>query len=71
MVEVFKTNVYSKATATKLLASLAGIFPDFNMNFDLEDCDKIFRVHAAEAPVCAEEIMLAFNNNGYRCEVLD
>ncbi len=44
MIEVFKTNVDNAPEADKVLRLLAHEFPDFKVNFDLEDCDKILRV---------------------------
>jgi hypothetical protein len=42
MVEVFKTNVSSERHATSLISLLQMAFPHYKINFDLEDCDKIY-----------------------------
>lgn len=44
VVEIFKTNVENKNDAKKLVASIKKTFPLYQINFDLEDCDKILRV---------------------------
>jgi hypothetical protein len=44
MVEVFKTNVRSIRKAKLIIQKLAEEFPAHNINFDLNDCDKILRV---------------------------
>jgi hypothetical protein len=44
MVEVFKTNVKYRDHASILVNQIHKIFPEYNSNFDLEDCDKILRV---------------------------
>ena len=44
MIEVFKTNVKTQKHATYMLVMLTEIIPDFKINFDLDDCDKILRV---------------------------
>jgi hypothetical protein len=69
MVEVFKTNVRHKRQARKLLDILSVQFPLFNINFDLEDCDKILRVEGENIP--REIIVRLVGENGYQCDVLD
>jgi hypothetical protein len=68
MIEVFKTNVQeieqSKIIVTKLLEHL----PNSNINFDLEDCDKILRVHALS--FSNSQIIDLLDSYGYTCEVL-
>ena len=46
MIEVFKTNIQSQYEAKVILEELNFQFPDYAINFDLEDCDKILRVEA-------------------------
>lgn len=43
-VKIFKTNVTDKNLADLLILYLQKIIPDFLINFDLEDRDKILRV---------------------------
>jgi hypothetical protein len=68
MIEVFKTNVQeieqSKIIVTKLLEH----FPNSNINFDLEDCDRILRVHALS--ISNSQIIDLLDSYGYQCEVL-
>ena len=68
MVEVFKTNVRHKRQARKLLDILSAQFPLFNINFDLEDCDKILRVEGENIP--QDKIVKLVSENGYQCDVL-
>ena len=44
MVEVFKTNVKSHVQADMLIDQMRKAFIDYEVNFDLEDCDNILRV---------------------------
>ena len=44
IVEIFKTNVSDQQLANKIIMDLNQLFPDYNINFDLEDCDKVLRV---------------------------
>lgn len=43
-VKIFKTNVESEQMASQLITYLQRIIPDFQINFDLEDCDNILRI---------------------------
>lgn len=70
MVEIFRTNVNSPERADLLLLELQERFPGYKMNFDLEDCDKILRVEAIEAPINPAEIIWLLARSGYHSEVL-
>ena len=68
MVEVFKTNVQHEEQSEKIIEKLLQEFPELNINFDLEDCDKILRVKGLSVPI--NEITESLNLEGYRCEIL-
>jgi len=68
MVEVFKTNVEDKLIADKIAAELQSLFGG-NVNFDLDDCDKILRVESDE--IIPEKISKVLTCKGFFCEVLD
>lgn len=68
MLEVFTTNVHEKSESEKLVLALLTYFPSGEINFDLEDCDKILRVK--DVNLCAETIIALLNGFGYRCEIL-
>ncbi len=42
IVEVFKTNVQKESEKNYVIAVIQNQFPDYKINFDLEDCDKIY-----------------------------
>ncbi len=44
MVEVFKTNVHKISHANRIINLLLQQFPGNKINFDINDCDKIFRI---------------------------
>lgn len=44
IVEIFKTNVNSQQLAKRIVSNLNQLYPDYLINFDLEDCDKILRI---------------------------
>lgn len=46
-VEIFRTNVPDKTLANKIISVLYNYFPDTQINFDLEDRDKILRVEGS------------------------
>lgn len=69
MVEVFKTSVSEESQSRAVIAELAGLFPHFRINFDLEDCDNILRVEASALD--PNSIIQLLQSNGYSCEILD
>jgi len=48
MVEIFKTDISKKKTARTLVKSLADQFPEYKVNIDLADCDKVLRVESQQ-----------------------
>lgn len=58
MVEIFKTNIESDQEAAEILNALQFAFPDYKMNFDLEDCDKILRVESTSVDTGAIQFRL-------------
>lgn len=69
MIEVFKTDVRDKWSATRLVILLSGHFPGCKINFDLDDCDKILRIEGEYFP--SEILRMIVQKNGYNCEVLE
>ena len=47
-VDVFKTNVKKKSDAEVIVQLLSNYFPNHEINFDLDDCDKILRFAGTE-----------------------
>ena len=69
MVEVFKTNVQSQVDSIRLKEILFKEFPEMQINFDLEDCDKILRTEGENILVSRVVQLIKFH--GYYCEVLE
>lgn len=67
-IEVFKTSIQSEEHANEILKMLMLSFPGYRMNFDLDDCDKIFRV--AGNGIDVSKIIETFHSLGFYCEVL-
>lgn len=69
MVYVFKTSVKFKKQVKDLAPVLNNRLAKTAWSFDLEDCDKIFRVES-DTDVSAKVISL-FSQKGYMCKELD
>lgn len=63
IVEVFKTNVQTEIDTNYIIDTIHRQFPEYHINFDLEDCDKILRVEALE--LNPKNIIQYVNNLGY------
>ncbi|KFF03337.1 hypothetical protein [Flavobacterium reichenbachii] len=68
MIEVFKTNVQEESQSQQMIIKLLEHFPDSHINFDLEDCDKILRIHSSSISI--KSVIEILKINGYLCEVL-
>lgn len=69
MIEVFKTNVSEQQQADKLIGLLLNLLPNSNINFDLEDCDKVLRInHEMIEP---DQIIGLLISNGFDCRVME
>ncbi len=66
---VYRTTVKNNMDISKLQPYIDDIVQDGNWNFDLEDCDKIFRVETNED--LNNSLIFLFNANGYLCEELE
>lgn len=69
IVEVFKTNVQKEADKNYVIAVIQMQFPDYKINFDLEDCDKILRVEGVDIEF--DNIIDYVNCLGYTCVRLE
>lgn len=70
MVEVFKTNVEDPGLADLLISHIHQTFPDYQANFDLEDCDKILRVACSCGAVQPSFLIDILSDFGFQAEVL-
>lgn len=68
-VEVFKTNITDLKVANEVLLALKALFPSAQINFDLDDCDKILSVKSSTT--CCKTIVDTLMCKGFYCEVLD
>jgi hypothetical protein len=69
VVEVFKTNVQKEADKNYVIAIIQTHFPEYRINFDMEDCDKILRIEGVDLQ--CDNIINHVNCLGYQCIRLD
>ena len=69
IVEIFKTNVQKESEKEYVIAVIQTQFPDYKINFDLEDCDKILRVEGID--IQCDNLMDYVHCLGYTCVRLD
>lgn len=69
MVEVFKTNVETVDQAARLVQLIQEYFPEYTVNFDLEDCDRILRVKSLAA-IIEKPLIEMLNQNGFDAALL-
>ncbi len=69
MIEVFKTNISEEKIATSIQNELLSYFPEFVINFDLEDCDRVLRIENCR--VHALEVIQILKQNGFECQLLE
>ena len=70
MIEVFATNISERKDADVILSKIHSAFPGYQANFDLEDCDRILRIHSGEALICAATITSLIKQLGFVADVL-
>lgn len=66
MVEVYKTFVIEEDDSNRIIQILLEHFPNYKINFDLEDCDRMLRIEGLqmESKVIKEVlIFLGLNAN--------
>ncbi|WP_343705577.1 hypothetical protein [Flavobacterium sp.] len=69
IVEIFKTNVQEESDRDYIITVIQNQFPDYKINFDLEDCDKILRVEGVDLQY--DNVMDYVNRLGYTCVRLE
>lgn len=70
MVEVYKTSVQDHIQAKVVKLLLLAHNPSLEINFDLEDCDKILRIKNIEDAVDISSVLQVLNETGIYVEVL-
>lgn len=65
MIHIFKTDVHCQQDANKIIDALFKIYPEYIINFDLEDCDNILRIEGAK--ITTNTIINCLELFGYQC----
>lgn len=69
IVEVFKTDISKKKVARKLVKALSVQFPDYKINIDFADCDKVLRIES-ECLFDVEQIVRFVQRENVNIELL-
>ena len=69
-VEIFRTNVQREKDAAAVIEYLLRYFPHCQINFDLEDCDKILRIATKQHRINEQKIIKLLGAKGYDCAPL-
>lgn len=67
-VEIYKTNIKTKKAANRVVKEIKDNLPNSRVNIDLEDCDNVLRVEAAD--VNNVKLVNLVKAMGYRCDEL-
>jgi hypothetical protein len=68
MIAVFKTGVRNQGDADYLMKIMENRYPDYEINFDLEDCDHVLRIKGQE--IKNKDIIALFRKEGFMCSEL-
>lgn len=69
MVQIFKTDITNKKEAKLLAIILSNQNANYNINFDLDDCDNILRIE--HTTIENQQIINCLVQLGYSCEPLN
>jgi hypothetical protein len=69
-VEVFRTDVSNPQTARQVTQEIESSFPDYVVNFDLSDCDRILRIETNSFRVDVQAICNMLRSLGVKAAVL-
>lgn len=70
MVEVYKTNVENSDNTAGLFSALQMLDEHYQINFDLEDCDRILRIKNPVGEVESEPVIETLKRFGFCAEIL-
>ncbi len=71
MVEVYSTDIINEWQADFIVDRLHEKYPNYKINFDLEDCDNILRVEGSGLSAHVEDICAILKSFGFSANVLD
>ncbi|PLK43957.1 hypothetical protein C0V77_12445 [Emticicia sp. TH156] len=65
MIRVFATNVKNPTKADLIVKEILIAYPQYRVNFDLEDCDNILRIEGNYFR--SDSVVNILKENGYEC----
>ena len=68
MIHIFKTDVQHQHDTNKITDALFKIYPQYRINFDLDDCDNILRIEGEE--ISTNVLINCLAVLGYECTEL-
>ncbi len=71
MIEVFKTSVQDQVQARIVKKLLLVENPSLEINFDLEDCDRILRIKSIGEGIDISTVLKVLHETGIYIEVLE
>jgi hypothetical protein len=69
-IEIFKTSICKNHQAVAIIKCLQQYFPHYQINFDLEDCDRILRIETQRNDINNKTIEGIVIARGYSCSHL-
>ncbi|OWW23365.1 hypothetical protein B4Q04_21220 [Zobellia sp. OII3] len=70
IVEIFKTNVRNPLLADQIISGLNQLYPNYLINFDLEDCDKVLRIESNKS-IDISGIISYGKSNNFQIELIN
>ncbi|GHC60549.1 hypothetical protein [Ulvibacter litoralis] len=70
MIEVYKTNILKKKQARRIKKQIKNRFPNYCIDFDLEDCDHILRIENFNDILDNDVIINLVQKQGFNIEIL-
>ncbi len=70
MIEVYKTNILKKKQAKEIKKQIKNKFPNYCVDFDLEDCDHILRIETFNETLDNDAIINSVQKQDFDIEIL-
>lgn len=69
-IKVYKSDIDARGKARLIKRVIQKQFESYEVNFDLEDCDKVLRVESMNGPIDESALKDIFKRYGHRLEPL-
>lgn len=68
-VRIFATNIECVKDVEFVINALNTVFPQFIINVDIEDCDRILRIESHNEVIYARKIIKVVKEKGFECAI--